>query len=49
MKNLIFIRQIPCTTLLEEELEIKDKLIGLGFETWFDWKPDYLYFVMELK
>jgi RimJ/RimL family protein N-acetyltransferase len=36
--------QLPCTTLLEEELIIKDQLVQYDFETWYDWQPDYFYY-----
>lgn len=35
----------PYTTIINEDLHLKDKAIERKFITWFDWKPDCFYYV----
>jgi GNAT superfamily N-acetyltransferase len=36
---------LPYTSITNEDLHLKDKIIEKKFISWCDWKPDYLYFV----
>lgn len=36
---------LPYTSITNEDLNLKDKIIERKFISWWDWKPDYLYFV----
>jgi len=37
----------PYTSITKDDLNIKNNLIEKGFETWYDWKPDYFYYVLS--